>query len=170
MAILSTMHSGCLAGPEGYFGPETYLIKCEGGFPKCHKWKFKKHKFCPACRHAYAFRERPLTNRQKTVIGLYAGGMTVKEIAYELKVSPKTIEFHIAVSRTKLKVKTSIFLVHYALQNNLVPNHFATWLLSQTQYDVLSLRTERINYASWRPNVDLRILRKTTLSDSTRVW
>jgi DNA-binding CsgD family transcriptional regulator len=126
MASLSSISSGADVGPMGYFGPETHLVKCNGGYPKCHKWKFMQHKLCPACRYAFACRERPLTERQKAVIGLYASGLTIKEIGHELKVSPKTIEFHIAVCRRKLKVKASVFLVHYALKNNLVPNHFTT--------------------------------------------
>jgi DNA-binding CsgD family transcriptional regulator len=67
----------------------------------------------------------PLTERQKEVLGGIAIGKSVKEIAVQLGISPKTLESH----RTGIMQRTGIQnvpgLVRYALQTGAIP---AAWL------------------------------------------
>ncbi len=37
---------------------------------------------------------QPLTGRQKQILSLFCSGRVVKEIAFQLKISPKTVEYH----------------------------------------------------------------------------
>ena len=61
-----------------------------------------------------------LTERQREILQLIAEGQTTKAIAFVLKVSPKTIEYH----RAKLMERLNIFdipgLVRFALQSGLI--------------------------------------------------
>jgi DNA-binding NarL/FixJ family response regulator len=61
-----------------------------------------------------------LTERQREILQLIAEGQTTKAIAFILKVSPKTIEYH----RSKLMERLNIFdipgLVRFALQSGLI--------------------------------------------------
>lgn len=70
-----------------------------------------------------AHRKSPLeqlTERQREILQLIAEGQTTKEIAFLLKVSPKTIEYH----RMELMRRLNIFdipgLVRFALKNHLI--------------------------------------------------
>jgi DNA-binding NarL/FixJ family response regulator len=61
-----------------------------------------------------------LTLRQKEVLQLLAEGRSMKEAAYILNVSPRTVAFHKYTMMEHLHIKTSAELVHYALSTQLL--------------------------------------------------
>ena len=64
--------------------------------------------------------DEPLTVRQREVLQLVAEGMTVKEIASALNISPKTVEFHKSHIMTQLDLHTTAELTKYALVHGLI--------------------------------------------------
>ena len=66
-------------------------------------------------------RARPkLTMRQKEVLQLLAEGRTMKEIAFLLNLSPRTIAFHKYKMMEQLRLKTSAELVQFAVKQGVV--------------------------------------------------
>ena len=65
-------------------------------------------------------RDKSLTARQREVLQLVAEGMTVKEIASALNLSPKTVEFHKSQMMTHLDLHTTAELTKYALAHGLL--------------------------------------------------
>jgi len=66
-------------------------------------------------------RARPeLTLRQKEILQLLAEGRTMKEIAYLLDLSPRTIAFHKYKMMTQLELKSSAALVQFAMKQSVV--------------------------------------------------
>ena len=63
---------------------------------------------------------RMLTARQRTVLRLVAEGKSAKQIAGELKISPRTAEFHKNALVERLGLHTTAELTRYALQEGLV--------------------------------------------------
>jgi DNA-binding NarL/FixJ family response regulator len=61
-----------------------------------------------------------LTKREREVLRLIAEGSTTKEIAAQLKISPKTAQVHRDNLKQKLNLHSTAALVRYALQNKLV--------------------------------------------------
>jgi DNA-binding NarL/FixJ family response regulator len=61
-----------------------------------------------------------LTLRQKEVLQLLAEGRSMKEVAYLLNVSPRTVAFHKYTMMEHLRVKTSAELIQYAIKNSLM--------------------------------------------------
>jgi DNA-binding NarL/FixJ family response regulator len=61
-----------------------------------------------------------LTQRQREVLQLVAEGMSVKEIAELLRISPKTVEYHKAGIMDELGLRTTAELTRYALANGIV--------------------------------------------------
>jgi DNA-binding NarL/FixJ family response regulator len=61
-----------------------------------------------------------LTLRQKEVLQLLAEGRSMKEAAYILNVSPRTVAFHKYTMMEHLRIKTSAELVQYALNTQLL--------------------------------------------------
>lgn len=61
-----------------------------------------------------------LTTRQPEVLRRVASGMTTKEIARELGISPKTVEFHRGQLMEKLGVRDVTGLTRYAVQNGIL--------------------------------------------------
>ena len=61
-----------------------------------------------------------LTQRQREVLQLVAEGLTMKEIASTLDVSPRTVESHKYDLMQKLGVKTTAELIHYAIKRNII--------------------------------------------------
>ena len=61
-----------------------------------------------------------LTTRQSEVLRRVASGMTTKEIARELGISPKTVEFHRGQLMEKLGVRDVTGLTRYAVQNGIL--------------------------------------------------
>ena len=61
-----------------------------------------------------------LTTRQREILQLVAEGFSAKEIADQLKVSHRTIEFHKAKIMEQLNLHTTADLVRYAIAHGLV--------------------------------------------------
>lgn len=58
----------------------------------------------------------PLTPRQRQILPLIAQGRSTKEIAGDLKISPKTVEMHRAQLMNRLQIRDIAGLVRYALR------------------------------------------------------
>ena len=72
----------------------------------------------PDIAHKLASSHRdPLTNREREVAQLLAGGMEVKAIAERLGLSPKTVHVHRANLMDKLKVSNNVELAHRMLDS-----------------------------------------------------
>ena len=62
-----------------------------------------------------------LTPRQKEVLQLLAEGWSMKEAAFILHVSPRTVAFHKYAMMEHLSIKSSAELIEYAMMNSLAP-------------------------------------------------
>jgi DNA-binding NarL/FixJ family response regulator len=62
-----------------------------------------------------------LTLRQKEVLQLLAEGRSMKEAAFILNVSPRTVAFHKYTMMDHLSIKSSAELIEYAMRSSLVP-------------------------------------------------
>lgn len=67
-------------------------------------------------------RKRPhrLTLRQKEVLQLLAEGRSMKEVAYILGVTPRTVAFHKYTMMEQLQLKTSAELIQFAIKSSIV--------------------------------------------------
>jgi DNA-binding NarL/FixJ family response regulator len=67
-------------------------------------------------------RKRPdkLTLRQKEVLQLLVEGRSMKEVAFMLKVSPRTVAFHKYAMMANLQLKSSAELIRCAVRDSLV--------------------------------------------------
>ena len=61
-----------------------------------------------------------LSDKEKQVIIALASEKTIKQIAGDLEVSPKTIEFHWAKAKRKLGIQSYVGATHYAIANGWV--------------------------------------------------
>lgn len=61
-----------------------------------------------------------LTKREKDIIELIAKGLSTKEIAASLFISPKTVDCHKTHILQKLNLKNSIELIIYAIRNKII--------------------------------------------------
>ena len=62
-----------------------------------------------------------LTLRQKEVLQLLAEGRSMKEVAFVLNVSPRTVAFHKYTMMEHLHIKSSAELIEYAMRSSLLP-------------------------------------------------
>jgi DNA-binding NarL/FixJ family response regulator len=62
-----------------------------------------------------------LTLRQREVLQLLAEGRSMKEAAYILNVSPRTVAFHKYTMMEHLHIKSSAELIQFALNSQMVP-------------------------------------------------
>jgi DNA-binding NarL/FixJ family response regulator len=62
-----------------------------------------------------------LTNRQREVLQLLAEGRSMKEVAYILKLTPRTVAFHKYKIMERLRLRTNAELVQYAMQEHVIP-------------------------------------------------
>ena len=60
--------------------------------------------------------QETLTNRQREVLQLLAEGRSMKEVAYILKLTPRTVAFHKYKIMERLRVRTNSELVQYAIR------------------------------------------------------
>ena len=67
-----------------------------------------------------------LTLRQKEVLQLLAEGRAMKEIAYMLNITPRTVAFHKYTMMEQLQVKSSAELIQYAIRNSIVSSEGRT--------------------------------------------
>jgi len=65
-------------------------------------------------------KEEPLTKRETEILKYVAEGYINKEIADKLNISVRTVDAHKNNIMNKLKLKSSIDMVKYAIKNNLV--------------------------------------------------
>lgn len=65
-------------------------------------------------------KEEPLTKRETEILKYVAEGYINKEIADKLSISVRTVDAHKNNIMNKLKLKSSIDMVKYAIKNNLV--------------------------------------------------
>ncbi len=64
--------------------------------------------------------QEKLTLRQKEVLQLLAEGRSMKEAAFMLNVSPRTVAFHKYTMMEHLRLKTSAELIQFAVKSSLV--------------------------------------------------
>jgi DNA-binding NarL/FixJ family response regulator len=62
-----------------------------------------------------------LTLRQKEVLQLLAEGRSMKEAAFVLNVSPRTVAFHKYTMMEHLNIRSSAELIEYAMRSSLAP-------------------------------------------------
>ena len=62
-----------------------------------------------------------LTPREKEILKMMVNGSTTKEIAYDLEISPRTVEAHRQNMMSKLQVVDMPMLVRCAVTHRLVP-------------------------------------------------
>ena len=65
-------------------------------------------------------RSEELSERQITVLRLIAQGCSAKQIAFQLKISSRTAEFHKNSIMEKLKLRTTAQLTRYAIEKGIV--------------------------------------------------
>ena len=61
-----------------------------------------------------------LTDRQREVLRLLAGGRSMKQVGTELNLAPRTIAFHKYRMMQQLNVKSTAELIQYAVRHRIV--------------------------------------------------
>ena len=61
-----------------------------------------------------------LTLRQREVLQLLAEGRSMKEVAYHLNVTPRTVAFHKYTMMDQLQLKSSAELIQYAMKSSIL--------------------------------------------------
>ena len=64
--------------------------------------------------------QEKLTNRQREVLQLLAEGRSMKEVAYVLKLTPRTVAFHKYKIMERLRLRTNAELVQYAIREHFI--------------------------------------------------
>lgn len=62
---------------------------------------------------------KPLSARQQQILRLLVDGLSAKEIAAELNISPRTVEFHKYAMMEALEISSTAALIRYALKSGL---------------------------------------------------
>lgn len=110
-------------------GAIAYLTKCCGPEELVQAVRSVYQGGCYLCADAMrALRQTPqqkqgiqeLTNREREVFNLLVAGLSVKVIAEQLNLSHKTVHVHRANVLGKLQCESTIDLVHYALEHNII--------------------------------------------------
>ncbi|MDX7985953.1 response regulator transcription factor [Xenorhabdus sp. 12] len=110
-------------------GARGYLTKCCGPEELIQAVRSVHKGEIYLCADALkALRQKPqeinalqiLTSREKEIFNLLVNGISVKNIAEQLKLSPKTVHVHRANILSKLHCESTIELVHYALQHQII--------------------------------------------------
>jgi DNA-binding NarL/FixJ family response regulator len=65
-------------------------------------------------------RPKVLTDRQREVLQMFAEGQSMKEIAYVLQISHRTVRFHKYKIMEELGIKTNSELVQYAIKHSII--------------------------------------------------
>jgi DNA-binding NarL/FixJ family response regulator len=68
-------------------------------------------------------RPKVLTDRQREVLQMFAEGQSMKEIAYVLQISRRTVRFHKYKVMEELGIKTNSELVQYAIKHSIISPH-----------------------------------------------
>ncbi|MBO9623881.1 MAG: helix-turn-helix domain-containing protein [Sphingomonas sp.] len=69
----------------------------------------------------FDFEEIQLTNRESEVLQLVALGLSAKEAAVELDISPCTIERHIENVRLKTRTRNRVHMVAHVIREGMLP-------------------------------------------------
>ncbi|OTA17045.1 Legionella transmission activator LetA [Xenorhabdus vietnamensis] len=110
-------------------GARGYLTKCCGPEELIQAVRIVHKGEIYLCADALkALRQKPqevtalkiLTSREREVFKLLINGISVKDIAEQLELSPKTVHVHRANILSKLRCDSTIELVHYALQHQII--------------------------------------------------
>lgn len=115
-----TVRAALRAGASAYVTKDValeQLAQALRGLGDGRRW------LSPEITHTLAEAERPgprLTPRQRDVLTLLAGGRSNKEIARQLGVSVKTVEYHRAELITRLDLHDVASLTRYAVANGMV--------------------------------------------------
>jgi DNA-binding NarL/FixJ family response regulator len=64
--------------------------------------------------------QEKLTNRQREVLQLLAEGRSMKQVAYILKLTPRTVAFHKYKIMERLRLRTNSELVQYAIREHII--------------------------------------------------
>jgi DNA-binding NarL/FixJ family response regulator len=64
--------------------------------------------------------QEQLTHRQREVLQLLAEGRSMKEVAYILKLTPRTVAFHKYKIMERLRLRTNSELVQYAMREHII--------------------------------------------------
>jgi len=67
--------------------------------------------------------QETLTNRQIEVLQLLAEGRSMKEVAYTLKLTPRTVAYHKYKIMERLRLRTNAELVQYAMREHVILPH-----------------------------------------------
>jgi DNA-binding NarL/FixJ family response regulator len=70
-------------------------------------------------------RSNKLTLRQREVLQLLAEGLTMKEVASKLDISPRTVAFHKYTMMDQLHIRNTAELVQFAVRSSLVSSDFS---------------------------------------------
>ncbi|WP_445665084.1 response regulator [Fodinibius sp. AD559] len=79
-----------------------------------------KESFLNKSNHPGSYDHHNITGREQEILQLIVDGLTSKQIAEKLYISPRTVDTHRANLMEKLEVNNIADLVRYAIQNNLV--------------------------------------------------
>ncbi|MDO4704350.1 response regulator transcription factor [Tannerella sp.] len=81
--------------------------------------KQKKRFFCRKNQETRVF-NTPLSEKEIMVLTLLGDGLSIKEIAAEMKVSPRTVDTHKSTILNKLGFTRSVDLIKYAIREGIV--------------------------------------------------
>ncbi|WP_338804593.1 response regulator transcription factor [Xenorhabdus griffiniae] len=117
--VQSALDSGARGYLTKYCGPEELIQAVR---------TVKKGEIYLCADALKALRQKPqevtalniLTPREREIFNLLINGVSVKDIAEQLKLSPKTVHVHRANILSKLQCDSTIELVHYALQHQII--------------------------------------------------
>ncbi|MDX7991590.1 response regulator transcription factor [Xenorhabdus sp. Reich] len=127
--VLSIYDTASLVQNALDLGARGYLTKCCGPEELIQAVRTVHKGEIYLCADALkALRQKPqeidalqiLTSREKEIFKLLINGISVKDIAEQLELSPKTVHVHRANILSKLQCDSTIELVHYALQHQII--------------------------------------------------
>ncbi len=79
-----------------------------------------KESFLNKSNRSSSYDHHQITDREQEILQLIVDGLTSKQIAEKLYISPRTVDTHRANLMEKLELNNIAELVRYAIQNNLV--------------------------------------------------
>jgi DNA-binding NarL/FixJ family response regulator len=86
----------------GYFASEVLTEGMTGSFVQAFKRMEQKEK---------------LTPRQKEVLGLLSSGMSMKQVAARLNITPRTVAFHKYTIMEQHEITSNAELISFAIEN-----------------------------------------------------
>ena len=105
--LLSAIELVCSG--EGYFSENISSIIYKSYITRIKNWKDNKNEF-----------QKVLSDREVEIVKFYADGLSGKEIAEKLFISPRTVETHKNNILVKLNLKNNVELVKYAIKQGII--------------------------------------------------